>query len=269
MTIRSIKAHDIPMIASVIAGRNQMPQERCGYIDTDVEAITRYLNEIYQDGGSIVMSRDGIVAGDVIDDNRSVEVIGPYGDSVIAVRELIEELRYRHPSYDLLFYVDKENRHVIQAVTEMGATSEEHWEMIGDLIGGEPDPDIRLYRRGEYVYSLHDEIFPRAYYAGRSLEEMSLSGQGKLALFKQGGEILGYIFYQTDPAYIDFLGVDPAARQKGIGSRLLAHACQDAWHDGARQIQMSVRKINPAGVKFLEKHGFTIAEENLALRLRG
>ena len=269
MNIRSIKAHDIPMIASAMAGRNAQPNERCGYIDDDADNIAAYLNEIYQDGGSILLSRDGMVAGDVIDDNRSVEVIGPYGDSVIAVHELIEELRYRHPSYDLLFFVDRENSKVIQAATELGATSDEHWEMVRPLEEGEPDPNIRLFRRGEFVYSLHDEIFPRAYYAGRSLEEMSLSGQAKLAVFKDGSDILGYIFYQTNPAYIDFLGVAEEARNRGVGSRLLAHACQDAYHDGASQMQMSVRKINPVGLSFMEKHGFSIAEENIALRLRG
>lgn len=269
MNIRSAKAHDIPMIASAMAGRNALPQERCGYIDTDEKSIASYLNEIYEDGGSIILSRDGMVAGDVIDDNRSVEVIGPYGDSVLAVHELIEELRYRHPSYDLLFFVDRQNDHVIQAATELGATSDEHWIVERELVEGEPDPNIRLFRRGEFVYSLHDEIFPRAYYAGRSLEEMSLSGQGKLAVYKDGSDVLGYIFYQTSPAYIDFLGVAETARKQGIGSRLIEHACQDAWNEGDRRIQMSVRKINSPGVQFMEKHGFTIVEENIALRLRG
>lgn len=270
MTIRSIKAHDIPMIASAMAGRNESPKDRCGYIGSDIEGIARYLNEIYEDGGSILISRDGLVAGDVVDDNRSVEVIGPYADSVIAVNELIEELRYRHPSYDLLFFVDKENDKVIQAVTALGGTAEEHWEMERELIEEEEiDPHIRPYRRGEFVYHLHDELFPRAYYSGRSLEEMSLSAQGKLAVYKDGSDILGYIFYQTDPGYIDFLGVTESARKQGIGSKLLAYACQDAWDEGARHIQMSVRKINPAGLAFMEKHGFTIAEENIALRLRG
>ncbi|HHT20047.1 MAG TPA: GNAT family N-acetyltransferase [Tissierellia bacterium] len=270
MTIRSIKAHDIPMIASAIAGRNASPQERCGYIGTDIESITRYLNEIYEDGGSIVMSRDGLAAGDVIDDNRSVEVIGPYGDSLIAINELIDELRYRHPSYDLLFFVDRENTKVIEAVTALGGTSDEHWEMER-LLKEEPaiDPHIRPYRRGEFVYHLHDEIFPRAYYAGRSLEEMSLSDQGKLAVYRDGSDILGYIFYQTNPAYIDFLGVRESARKRGIGSKLLTYACHDAWQAGDSQVQMSVRKVNPAGLAFMEKHGFTIAEENIALRLRG
>lgn len=269
MTIRSINAKDIPMIASVMAGRNALAQERCGYIDTDVESITRYLNEIYEDGGSILLSKDGMTAGDVVDDNRSVEVIGPYGDSVIAVLDLIEELRYRHPSYDLLFFVDRKNEPVIRAVTQLGGTSEEHWEMTRFLSEGTLDPAIRPLRRGEYIRRLHDALFPKAYYAGSSLEELALSGQAKLAVYKQGPDIKGYIFYQTDPAYIDFLGVDEAARTQGIGSKLIEYACHDAWLAGNKDIQMSVRQSNQAGIRFMQKHGFTIAEENIALRLRG
>lgn len=269
MTVRSIKAHDIPMIASGMAGRNAMPQDRCGYIDTDVDSITEYLNEIYEDGGSILVSKDGMVAGDVVDDNRSVEVIGPYGDSVITVLELIEELKYRHPSYDLLFFVDRANEFVIQAVLQLGGTSEEHWEMTRELSVGTPDPNIRPYRRGEYIYQLHDKLFPKAYYAGKSLEEMSLSGQAKLAVYRDGTDILGYIFYQTDPAYIDFLGVEESARQKGVGSKLLAYALNDAFEAGENSITMSVRQSNKPGMAFLEKHGFVIDQENIALRLRG
>lgn len=269
MTVRSIKAHDIPMIASGMAGRNQLAKDRCGYIDTDADSIASYLNEIYEDGGSILVSKDGMVAGDVVDDNRSVEVIGPYGDSVIAVIELIEELKYRHPSYDLLFFVDRANEFVIQAVIQLGGTSEEHWEMDGELKEAEVDPSIRPYRRGEYMYHLHDELFPKAYYAGKSLEEMALSSQAKLAVYKEGDEVKGYIFYQTDPAYIDFLGVDEKARQNGIGSKLLAYALNDAYQAGEKNITMSVRQSNKAGISFLEKHGFTIAQENIALRLRG
>lgn len=269
MSIRSIKAQDIPMIASAMAGRNAVAKERCGFIGSDPTQIAEYLSEIYQDGGSILISRDAMAAGDVVDDNRSVEVIGPYGDSVLAVREMIEELRYRHPSYDLLFFVDAENSHVLEALAGAEASREEHWEMVRELEPGEPDPDIRFFRRGEFIAKLHDELFPRAYYSGKSLEDMALSGHGKLAVFRQEQVILGYIFYQTHPAYIDFLGVSEAARNTGIGTRLLNHACQDAWEQGDRTIAMAVRKANAAGTSFMQKHGFEIAEANISIRLRG
>lgn len=270
MTVRSIKSQDIPMIASGMAGRNQLPADRCGFLGTDVAEIQQYLYEIYEDGGSILLSKDGMVAGDVVDDNRSVEVLGPYADSVITAIELIEELRYRHPSYDLLFFVDRANQTVLQAINQLGGNEQtEHWELTRPVSPVETDPAIRLIRRGEYVRTLHNRLFPKAYYSGETLEEMAFAGQASLAVYREAGIVKGYIFYQADSGYIDFIGVEETARNQGIGKRLIDFASHDVYSQGGDALHMAVQQTNQVAKQFMLDQGFTMAEENISIRLRG
>lgn len=270
MSIRSIKPHDIPMIASLMVGRNKNPKDHCAYVWDDVGQMGEYLNEIYEEGGSIIMYEDGVAAADILDDNLTVEVLGPYGDSELACTELIQELQLRHPAYELLFFVNEQNVFVREAVKHLGGVETGiHLSMtrLPELL--EEDKDIRPMRHGEYIRSLHDELFPDTYYSGATLEQMHFKGEAKLAVLKIDGDIKGYVFYQTSPGlYVDYIGVKPDEQNRGYGTRLLAYACRDMFCEYEGKINLTVSREHPKAIRIYEKNNFVIEEENYALRLK-
>lgn len=52
------------------------------------------------------------------------------------------------------------------------------------------------------------------------------------------------------------VGVDPAARRKGVGSALLAAMLEEFRARGGKQLFLEVRASNEAARKLYEKHGF-------------
>lgn len=270
MSIHSIKPHDIPMIANLMVGRNKLAKDHCAYVWDDVDQMREYLDEIYEEGGSIILYEDGVAAADILDDNRTVEVLGPYGDSELACVELIQELQLRHPAYELLFFVHEQNVFVRNAVKQLGGVETGiHLSMVRTPELIMEDPDIRPLRRGEYIRSLHDELFPDTYYSGATLEEMHFSEEAKLAVLKIDKDIKGYVFYQTTPGlYVDYIGVKPQEENKGYGTRLLAYACRDMFCTYEGKINITVSKDQPKAIRLYEKNHFVIEEENYTLRLK-
>lgn len=110
----------------------------------------------------------------------------------------------------------------------------------------------------EAVAELHDQLFPGTHTPGRSLVEAHDDRRPRYVALLDG-EPVGYVALEHQPdgsAYVDFLGVDPTHRQRGIGRVLVAHAVAEALAGGATLAHLTVREANAAARALYASLGF-------------
>jgi len=110
----------------------------------------------------------------------------------------------------------------------------------------------------EQFERLHKLIFPGTYFTARQIVE-KLDADQRLLLAVENGQVLGYHFCKCEAAlgYIDFIGVDSAARGKGLGRELLEAGIH--WMFARPEIQridLTVNADNPAALHLYQKVGF-------------
>lgn len=112
------------------------------------------------------------------------------------------------------------------------------------------------------VAALHDPLFPDTHLPGDRLDQ----GRDRVVVVAEARDgIAGYaaLERQTDGAgYLDFLGVDPAWRGRGLGRALVAGACARLVEvHGCRDLHLTVRESNAVARALYAALGFT--EERL------
>jgi ribosomal protein S18 acetylase RimI-like enzyme len=110
----------------------------------------------------------------------------------------------------------------------------------------------------EQFEHLHQALFPTTYYTARQIVEKQAENQ-RLFLMVENEQVLGYHFCktETDSGYIDFIGVDAAARGRGLGADLLNAGLE--WMFSQPQIAeigLTVNAENAAAIRLYEKFGF-------------
>lgn len=109
---------------------------------------------------------------------------------------------------------------------------------------------------------LHDETFPESYLSGARLRQGLDDSHGVLLALGTAGEVLGYLVIEAKPlereAYIDFLGVAPHARGRGLGRDLLDAAVVWGLRErGLPQVGLTVRQDRRPALGLYESAGFT------------
>lgn len=120
---------------------------------------------------------------------------------------------------------------------------------IGDL-------GTAVDERRAAVVALHDRLFLGAHVPGDRLGE----GRDRLVLVAGAREVAGYVVAerQSDGSgYIDFVGVDEAARGAGVGRALVERACVELFRRyGCRDVHLTVRERRGAARRLYRRCGF-------------
>ena len=110
--------------------------------------------------------------------------------------------------------------------------------------------------------SLHKALFPNAYFTARQMIER-IDDHRQLFLAVEGDKVLGYHFCKIDPeaesGYIDFIGTDVSARERGIGADLLSAGID--WMLSApttQKINLTVNTENGSARRLYERFGFVV-----------
>jgi len=115
----------------------------------------------------------------------------------------------------------------------------------------------------DQVAVLHDALFPGTHTTGRRL--VADADNRLLATLGEAGQVVGYVAVERQEdgsGYVDFLGVGPDDRGRGLGTHLVAAACRELRDAlGCREAHLTMRVGNAVARRVYARNGF--AEERL------
>jgi ribosomal-protein-alanine N-acetyltransferase len=109
------------------------------------------------------------------------------------------------------------------------------------------------------IAEMEKDLFPESPWPEYEfLQEMEHNPFSVLAVYEEGGEILGYMDYWItyEQAQLANIAVARKAWGKGIGSRLMDECVRQAEKAGCEVLSLEVRVSNERAVKLYEKYGF-------------
>jgi len=105
---------------------------------------------------------------------------------------------------------------------------------------------------------LEHQIYPQPWSAEVFAEELQRDNRVYLAIEREVGIIAyGGIMLIGDDAHITTLGVGPAARGRGLGTRLMLELVEAALAAGARHLTLEVRVSNRSARELYQRFGLT------------
>jgi ribosomal protein S18 acetylase RimI-like enzyme len=206
----------------------------------------------------------GVLTVDVDEDLGRLWWLGPWADDVATARELLTAAgSIAALVHEREFAPDARNTDLARLATDLGYRPEEPSAVLVRDLATWPDDDpagpggVRVLEpedRDE-VARLHDHLFAGTHTRGRDLVR-----DGATEVLVAGDDPRGYVATQEQAdgtLYIDFLGVDPAARGRGLGRTLIAAAVTRAAGAGAPAASLTVRAGNRHARALYASLGFT------------
>jgi ribosomal-protein-alanine N-acetyltransferase len=107
------------------------------------------------------------------------------------------------------------------------------------------------------ILRLEQEIFPHPWTEGILRDELAAARRTYLVA-EEGGEIIGYggLMIVMEDAHITNLAVAPAARGRGVATRLFLELAESALDDGAEHLTLEVRIGNLDARRLYGRFGF-------------
>jgi ribosomal protein S18 acetylase RimI-like enzyme len=222
------------------------------------------------DAGTIT----GVLTVDVDDDLGRLWWLGPWADDRATAAALLEAGRgLAAGTPEREFAPDARNTDLAELATSLGYRA----EVLGALLrrdlaqplGDDDHGRVRAlaeHDRGA-VARLHDQLFAGTHTRGRDL----VRAAGTDVLVAGGDVPLAYVATQSQPdgtVYVDFLGVDPGARRRGLGRALVTAALRRARATGRTSAYLTVRTDRPGAIALYLDLGF-VEERRIAPFRRG
>lgn len=131
----------------------------------------------------------------------------------------------------------------------------------GDRPSGLDIDDFFFDRDRAAVGDLHALCFPDSTEKGIDLAQRAGEGAELRVVYGEDGRLAAYtlmsVSFETNEAYIDLLGVDPAYRGRGLGRAMLQDALYIAFHSrGCQRVHLSVRAQNETALALYQSVGF-------------
>jgi ribosomal protein S18 acetylase RimI-like enzyme len=166
------------------------------------------------------------------------------------------------------FAPDSRNVVLIRWATDLGFDVDPGSAVLSltDPLDG-PSVPIRQARPGDAaaIAPLHDELFPGAHTTGAALVDAADDRHIRLVA-EPRGEFAGYVAVELQPdgsGYVDFLGVAPAHRRRGLGTELVRAGVAALRERGAGDVHLTVREADHGaralytGLGFVEERVIT------------
>lgn len=113
---------------------------------------------------------------------------------------------------------------------------------------------------------LHNELFPNTYLTGNEMVE-GLSGKSAIfGLIDKNSNLLGYLYAEAEPEFgegnIEFVGVTPSSRNKGVGSSLLVKGLEWIFtFPSIEEVTLCVKSDNTKAIRLYTSLGFQIEHQ--------
>lgn len=283
--IAKASREDFPAIARFLAEQNRIPESQCIHSGEGYESILRTMIK-WDDVSEICF----VVA---IQDGRLLGVLGCEFDEELGrgwlwgpfaltadwnelAANLLEQLLTLLPTAvrRLDFFLNQANQRAYRFYLAHGFREPqvshvyvaEDRQALPFLL--EPCGPLQPEQFGR-LRALHDTIFPNTYYTGQDILDQ-LDGNHQVFICAQGEDLLGYVYATLDESgdgYLEFLGVRPDARGKGLGKCLLLTALKWLFEiKDVSTVGLTVSDDQNSARSLYEKVGFHIRYTGLSAR---
>jgi ribosomal protein S18 acetylase RimI-like enzyme len=272
-----MKNEEVDSVAKFISEINSIEKSHIGYCGQDCLEIAHSLREditdipynksfltVYDEGELI-----GVLGFDADLENNSAEVWGPFvkedkWDTVISLwKKMIELLPDDINSISM--FPNKENKKVVQLAKDLSFNRQSDQTILNFLRNSVKElEEICIIELTEdyclEMVQLHDNSFPNTYYNGQQIINR-LNEYRKVFIIVNNGQLCGYIYVETEPAYgeasIEFFAVKESERGKGIGGKLLTVALKWLFNiESIGSITLCVNSSNQNAINLYKKVGF-------------
>jgi ribosomal protein S18 acetylase RimI-like enzyme len=250
------------------------------YLGDELDGIVAELTETtWRDVSAVAVQGDTILGwliGDVDPDMGRVWWLGPFvavDDWESIATELLATGRRQ-----LAAHVDEEEMSVdalfgrFRAWATSHGFVEEEGSYVLQLDGG-LEPGVAAVREitdadRDAVARLHEELFPGTHTTGPALAAGHDETHRRLVV-EADGDIVAYVAVERQPdgsGYIDYLGVAPAARRRGLGGDLVRAGVAELQRLNVTSVGLTVRVGSEGARELYRSLGFE--EERVAIPLR-
>ena len=267
MQIRLADTVDLPPMAEMAVTQQAVASTFIAYlgdtvesIATDVAAIDHWPERtaVATDGGRVV----GWLAGEEDDEMGRVWWWGPFV-SDRPDRAAVADKLYRLAASAVTadeeeLAPDDRNRWVAECALRWGFHPETASAVLRytgsgfDDVAGVSDLGPE---HASATAALHDLLFPGTHTPGAML----VSADHPRLVLAMDGRVAGYVAVETQSdgsGYVDYLGVDPELRNRGIGRDLVRAATNRLLQLGATSVNLTVREDNVAARRLYAALGF-------------
>lgn len=259
---------DLEAIAVLAADLQAEGDHHIGYLGTTVTSIVTDVGNVDRWTERTVVARvDGEVVGWLLaekdDDMSRVWWWGPFcadrGDRDVVADQMYRVVAAAVDAREEELAPDERNRWVAGCASRWGFTGETASAVLrydGGPLGSHSSVVAVGPQHFDDVVALHDRLFPGTHTPGRVL---AASDDLRL-VYVENGEVRGYVAaaVQSDRAgYIDYLGVDPLHRGRGIGRALVRTAADRLLELGSTSVNLTVRQTNMVARGLYHSLGFT------------
>jgi ribosomal protein S18 acetylase RimI-like enzyme len=271
MVIRSATDGDLGGMAELASRSQTDPAQVIAYLGVESDGILGDLEEIDWRSVSALMFDGGRLIGWLVGESDAelgrVFWLGPFVESTDW--EAVADRLYVHCSALLAPNITEE-----EMAIDVGFVRCQRWAATVGFAADEGSSALRLEielappritvrpaREDDVatIGTLHDELFAGTHTTGRRL--IGGSDQRHLRLVAEiDGEPAGYVAVELQPdgsGYVDYLGVAPQHRRRGLGAELVRAGVDALRRLGAEPIHLTVRESNHGARSLYASLGFT------------
>jgi ribosomal protein S18 acetylase RimI-like enzyme len=274
MELSVINKENLEKIAEFIVAMNMRKENHIGYCGDNKKEILETLKEDFLPNKSLMSLSDekeivAVLGVDLDIENETAEIHGPFVDEKYGVNlalklwnNILPLIPKKINKANMFF--NYKNSLAMEFSNSLNFTFKSNEFVLSlnreDRIEN-PSDGVRILKddeKDEFI-KLHDSIFSNTYYSGEMIVNKINSKNG-VYIYKGKDEIQGYIHVEICPeakqGNIEYLGVKPNSRGRGLGVKLLSMAIDFVFsNDSIMEIILCVNCDNEA-IKLYKKCGF-------------
>ena len=256
-----------PSVVSYVSDAQADPGRHVTYVGVDPDTLLDEFAEAeaWADRLLVALIGDelaGVLLADIDDDMRRVWWIGPWANTEDAALALLSEARDRFGALfdEEEFAPDSRNEMLRSTAARLGFTEGTPSSVLSkaDLVAdGISTTEPLTDARAEAVVDLHDGLFAGTHTPGAKLV---VAGGTRIRTAQLDGSTAGYVAYEIQAdgtGYIDYLGVKPDARGRGLARALVADVCGELAAEAVSAAHLTVRTDAHGAVDLYRSLGFT------------
>lgn len=271
-------------VAAFIARLNSYQEHHIGYCGKKLDDIYNTLEENFGDvpardaffiateGNKIV----GACGFDADIERGRAEVWGPFIDHVnsMEIAKMLWEtmiVEIPDPIQTIYLFPERRNETVIKLANTLSfdfVSKETILTCTNQSFRGIGNDNVITLSSEHYSFlvELHDQIFPDTYLSGEEMVKEISEQSIAFGVVDKDSNLLGYLYAEAEPEFgegsIEFFGVNPASRNKGVGSSLLAKGVEWLFtFPSIEKVSLCVESDNTSAIRLYRSIGFEIEHQ--------